>query len=436
MTIQPRHTIPSLLVPLLLLGGCGSPGETSELAFQAIGDQAPTDTVTLGVADDIDPVAPGIQVAVRVRTSSPVVLHVGDQTYQADPDDSGTAIFTAVSLRAGENALVAQDASGARAAAVARVNAPALSISGDDGHILGCGADDRDPSADGVQTVLVVLAPNVPESTPISVWIGQDRFDGAVSQGKAIVPITLPARSGTFTARAEASLGTLSLSDERTLAMQCAGCELSSIGDISLAAAPTEPVLVGPAHDEDAAPGMQASLVARAEGLPGTAVTLRVNGEEVATVSPDGEGRAHFDDVTLPDQATVELVCAVDGARAESSRTQVRFDDTPPPAVEDLVCALHGDWVTCCWTQPEDPDDVGPLSAWSLRYVSAPDMTPADWADAVVVGGVPSPENDNIPMVAMFPLDTSLHGPMTLALQCQDAAGNTSALSNHVTLHP
>jgi len=432
----PRLLTNQLLVPLFLLGGCGGSEPATRLAFEAIGSRAPADVVTLGVEDDISPATPGIQVAVSIRTDGPVVLQVGEQTYQAEPDASGTATFSQVSLRPGDNALVAEDDLGNRAAIVARVNSPALLISGDDDHILSCQADDRDPATPGIQTALVILAPNIPASTPVSVWVGDERFDGAVSQSKAIVQVTLPAESGMVDVHAEATLGGATFSDDQSLAVQCAGCELLSVGDIPLARGTAEPLLVGPAHDEDDAPGMQATLVARAEGLPGTQVSLRVNGEDVATTSPSSDGVARFSDVTLPEQATVELTCAVPGASPEASQAQVRYDATPPPPVDDLDCALQGDWITCRWRQPEDPDQVGPLAAWSLRYLPATSLDEADWAEAVPVSGVPAPENDGIPMVAMFPLDPSLQGPLTLALQCQDAAGNVSPLSNRVTLHP
>jgi hypothetical protein len=418
---------------------CSGASPETGASFEAVNDVPIQDVGALCAADDIDPDAPGVQVALGVRApaNTAVDLRVGGQTYTATADADGRARFSSISLQCGPNHLRAEIAPDRGDSLTLELRAPSLSILGDASRVVSCGADDRDAGRPGIQTAVVVQTANVPDQTPVTLTVNEEDFSAPVQGGEALIDVTLPARSGAVALQAEAQLEGRRWTAAGSLRIQCAGCELTRIGSLSLGAegGAAMPIILGPGDDEAGSAGLQSTIEVMADGLPGTAVTLRVDGQELETVQPEADGTASFPAVALADEANLEVSCTHPDAAPEKSRRQVRVDLVSPPAVDDLRCDRQGAWTTCVWTQPADDESPGGLASWSLRYQGGTALAEADFEQAVSIESLPAPSEDGQVVTTMFP-SVPEAGAVVFALRSRDAAGNASALSNLSVVQP
>ncbi len=418
---------------------CSASTPETGASFEAVNDVPVRDVGALYAADDIDPDTPGVQVSLGVRAPAhtAVALRAGDQTYTATADADGQARFSSISLQCGHNHLRAEIAPDQGDSLTLELRAPNLSILGDASRVVSCATDDRDGALAGIQTAVVVKTANVPDQTPVTLTMSDETFSAPVVDGEALIDVTLPPRSGAIELQAEAQVEGRRWTASGSLRIQCAGCELTRIGRHTLDAEgdAARPIILGPEDDEETSAGLQSTIEVMADGLSGTGVTLRVDGQEVETVQPEADGLVVFPAVALADEATLEVSCTHPDAAPEKRRRQVRVDLVSPPAVDDLQCDRQGAWTTCVWTQPDDDESPGGLASWSLRYQPGTALDEAEFEQAAPIASLPAPSEDGQVVITMFP-SAPESGAVVFALRSRDAAGNVSALSNLSVVQP
>jgi hypothetical protein len=202
----------------------------------------------------------------------------------------------------------------------------------EDGQVL-TAADDTDADEPGVQLDVTGKSTGLRAETPIELFINGDAegVTGDVDdEGNVTLSgVTLPPGENTIYLRT--AVGSVQSDDEHAYTLRALVIELPEDGDV-----------IG--EMDDANPSMDGiQITVRTQSFAIEAdgdVSLRVDDQEVATATPDAEGTATFEDITLADgEHTLQARVGSGDELVASDRVEIEIvegEDPPAPSCEGV----------------------------------------------------------------------------------------------------